>query len=196
MALLPRLSALAATIWGQFCKEKNVDHKINQEDGSAVNVLYCLFKIFHCFRVVKRPWLILHYQRELTKFGRCKQIYHWFNGIWTWKWGYMGNGPSINLVSTHAQRPSCWFTSELKKMVFMAMPRWNTLKFQLKLNGRIARTSKTYCSMDLIYLLRSNHCPDKRFELSKGSTAKIQKNNGLWAPHFCWVYSCKKCYPF
>ena len=80
-------------------KEKNVDHKINQEDGSAVNVLYCLFKIFHCFWVVKRPWLILHYQRGLTKFGRCKQIYHRFNGILTWKWGYMGHGPSINLVS-------------------------------------------------------------------------------------------------
>ena len=44
-------------------------------------------------------------------------------------------------------------------MVFTAIWRWNTLKFRLKLNGRIARISKTYCSMDAIYLLRSNHCP-------------------------------------
>ena len=83
-----------------------------------------------------------------------------------------------------------------KKMVFMAIPRWNMLKFRLKLNGRIARISKTYCSMDVIYLLRSNHCPNKRFELSKGSTAKIQKNNCLWAPHFCWHILAKKVTPF
>ena len=75
----------------------------------------------------------------------------------------IGNEPSwaINHRSTSfpsaAAYNSCLFTSELKNHAVHGYPKtkYTELNVLLKLNGREAGIRKTYCSMDVIYLLRS-----------------------------------------
>ena len=78
---------------------------------------------------------------------KMRYIYYCSDGIFDWKRCCMGNEPSINVLSSLA----VYSRVNLKKMAFMAIARY----FWLKLNERKARIRKIYCSMDVIYFLRS-----------------------------------------
>ena len=96
---------------------------------------YYSFKIFHRFWLAKIPWLILHNQLALTKFGRCEQqtidsMVYWLenvliDGVLIWKRGSMGNIPSIQLVSRSGVPVVIHEWARSRKMTFTAFRRRN-----------------------------------------------------------------------
>ena len=96
---------------------------------------YFSFKIFHRFWLAKIPWLILHNQLALTKFGRCEQqtidsMVYWLenvliDGVLIWKRGNMGNIPSIQLVSRSGVPVVIHEWAKSRKMTFTAFRRRN-----------------------------------------------------------------------
>ena len=77
------------------------------------------------------------------------------DGIFDYKWVYIGNSPSTILVSRRGWM-DVYSRAKLKRMALTAFRRRNGWIFLLKLHKINAKIRKTYRSVDVIYFLKSN----------------------------------------
>ena len=140
---------VGANIWVGW--EGNKKILWNKYTPKAKLILFCRFWL------ALIPRLLLRNQPALTKFGRCEQytidsmVYLIITRLIK-KRSYMGNRSSINLTSRRGRQTVYIFTNQLKNGVHV-FPKKKWLILRLKPNRRNSRKHKTFCWMDVIYIL-------------------------------------------